>query len=476
MYEIEDLVLFRDYQVETLTLFLNADPKITPPNLVIQGYSGTGKTYTLQQFFALNQGFLTVWLEPIELVTWKPFMQAVARAIQSKLKSTFTAVRLPDYDPLDVEEPFLLVKFLSNLFENYQSFLEDPICIFLICDGFDSLQDLDAALFLKFISLHELIPMDSKLQLKIIYTVQDIAFVERYSSHNLPLIIFPRYNMEQITDILIFTRSQELIESEPLSQKVLQGQIDECTDDEFLGVAINFIKLIVQAFHSYTGNDISSLNDLIDFKWEKYVSKINRQNVFDPLRLYRSAIGIFLSTDDSFNADYPDDNQIKGENEATQTYELSPISKYLLIAAYICSYLEPRYDSSVFSRKSHVKTGRVSYGRRKKMETNPRYLQPSLFSMERLLAVFQAIFPVETKAQRGSLASMKEDSLMRANVEVFQNLAELHSLKLVATTVNKNIDFLNYKVKWKVNVPWEIVSEVSKSVNFDVGQYFIGDG
>ena len=109
------------------------------------------------------------------------------------------------------------------------------------------------------------------------------------------------------------------------------------------------------------------------------------------------------------------------------------------------------------------------------METNPRYLQPSLFSVERLLAVFQAIFPVDTKAQRGSLASLKEDSLMRANVEVFQNLAELHSLKLVATTVSKNIDFLNYKVKWKVNVPWEIVSEVSKSVNFDVGQYFIGD-
>lgn len=476
MSEINDLVLFRDYQIETLSSFLHADPKITPPNLVIQGYSSTGKTHTLQQFFAVNHFLINVWLEPIELVTWKPFMQAVARIIQNKLKSIFHNVKTPDYDPLDVEEPYLLVKFLNNLFENYQSLLQDPICIFLVCDGFDSLQDLDAALFHKFVSLHELISVDLKIQLRIIYTIQDMAFIERYSSLCLPLVVFPRYTMDQIIDILIFTRAQELIESQKLREKVLQGQIDECSDDEFLSVAINFIKLIVQAFHSYTGNNISTLNDLIDFKWESYVDKINRQNIFDPLGLYRSAIAIFLTTDDSLNADFPENSHQKSENEATQTYELSPISKYLLIAAYICSYLEPRYDSSVFSRKSHVKTGRVSYGRRKKMEINPRYLQPSIFSVERLLAVFQAIFPIDTKAQRGSLASLKEDSLMRANVEVFQNLAELHSLKLLATTVGKNIDFLNYKVKWKVNVPWEIVSEVSKSVNFDVGQYFTGEG
>lgn len=108
------------------------------------------------------------------------------------------------------------------------------------------------------------------------------------------------------------------------------------------------------------------------------------------------------------------------------------------------------------------------------METNPRYLQPSIFPLERLLAIFQAIFPVERKAESGSLAFLKEEPLIKANVEVFQNLAELHSLKLISTTVGRNIDFLNYKIKWRVNVPWEIINEVGKSVDFDVGQYFGG--
>lgn len=178
---------------------------------------------------------------------------------------------------------------------------------------------------------------------------------------------------------------------------------------------------------------------------------------------------IFLATGDTF-ADEQD--VVESFNESSQTYELSLISKYLLIAAYICSYLEPRYDSNVFSKRSYLKAGRTSYGRRKKMETNPRYLQPSLFHIERLLAVFQAIFPMERIAKSGSLASLREEPLIKANVEVFQNLAELHTLRMVSTTVSKNIDFLSHKMKWKVNVPWEIVNEVAKSVKFDIGQYF----
>ena len=37
--------------------------------------------------------------------------------------------------------------------------------MFLILDGFDSLQDLDAALFNKYIKLNELLPKDSKINI-----------------------------------------------------------------------------------------------------------------------------------------------------------------------------------------------------------------------------------------------------------------------------------------------------------------------
>lgn len=447
---------------------MHKDPDITSPNLIIQGNSSSGKTYTLKKFFEANPLLVNAWLEPIELVSWKPFMQAVVRSIQHKLRTLFPEVKYQEFDSLEVEEPFLLVKALDHIFSQYSS-LPNGISFFLICDGFDRLQDLDAALFHKFIKFHELISPDTKIHLKLIYTIREMAFVEKYSSYCLPTIIFPSYNIEEVTDILVFTRAEDLIMSCALREKVIKEGIEECTDEEFLNVAVNYIKLIVQSFHSYTGNNIVALNDFIDFKWGAYAKEITKENIFDPLALYRSTMKIFLATGDTF-ADEQD--VVESFNESSQTYELSLISKYLLIAAYICSYLEPRYDSNVFSKRSYLKAGRTSYGRRKKMETNPRYLQPSLFHIERLLAVFQAIFPMERIAKSGSLASLREEPLIKANVEVFQNLAELHTLRMVSTTVSKNIDFLSHKMKWKVNVPWEIVNEVAKSVKFDIGQYF----
>ncbi|QLG70174.1 hypothetical protein HG535_0A01130 [Zygotorulaspora mrakii] len=463
-------VLFRDYQLKSVAAFVHGDPTIACPNLIIQGNSSSGKTYVLQKFFEANPSLINAWLEPIELVSWKPLLQAVVRSVQNKLKILFCDLAHKECDPLEVEEPFLLVKALWNIFSQYDS-LPTDINFFLVLDGFDRLQDLDAALFNKFIKFHELINTKSKIHLKLIYMIQDIAFVERYSSHCLPMIVFPSYSIEQIIEILIFTRVEQLVMSNTLRERIIKQGVEECTDEQFVSVAANYIKLIVQAFHSYTGNNINALNDFIDFKWHSYVQKITKENIFDPLALYRSSINLFLTTDDSFVED--EDNR-DNYNEPSQTYELSAISKYLLIAAYICSYLGPRYDSNVFSRRSYLKSGRSSYGRRKKMETNPRYLQPSLFHLERLFAIFQAIFPVERTTESGSLASLREEALIRANVEVFQNLAELHVLKMVSTTVTKNIDFLSHKTKWKVNVPWEIVLEVAKSVNFDISQYFSG--
>ncbi|CAI5016423.1 BBT_HP_G0129600.mRNA.1.CDS.1 [Saccharomyces cerevisiae] len=467
-------VAFREYQTNCLASYISADPDITPPNLILQGYSGTGKTYTLKKYFNANPNLHAVWLEPVELVSWKPLLQAIARTVQYKLKTLYPNIPTTDYDPLQVEEPFLLVKTLHNIFVQYES-LQEKTCLFLILDGFDSLQDLDAALFNKYIKLNELLPKDSKINIKFIYTMLETSFLQRYSTHCIPTVMFPRYNVDEVSTILVMSRCGELMEDSCLRKRIIEEQITDCTDDQFQNVAANFIHLIVQAFHSYTGNDIFALNDLIDFKWPKYVSRITKENIFEPLALYKSAIKLFLSTDDNLSENGQGESAIttnRDDLENSQTYDLSIISKYLLIASYICSYLEPRYDASIFSRKTRIIQGRAAYGRRKKKEVNPRYLQPSLFAIERLLAIFQAIFPIQGKAESGSLSALREESLMKANIEVFQNLSELHTLKLIATTMNKNIDYLSPKVRWKVNVPWEIIKEISESVHFNISDYF----
>lgn len=467
MVEDTDIpVLFREYQWNSLGHFINEDPDLTPPNVIIQGYSGTGKTFTLQKFLESKQNLVYAWLQPIEVVSWKPLFQAIARSTQQVLMDKFPGLQYKEYDPMAVEEPSISIRYLTNLFAHYDS-LSERIPLYIIYDGFDSLKDIDSQLLYKVLKLHELLPKDSKIVLKSVFTVRDISFVHRYSTNSLPLIIFPRYTIEQIIEILILTRTQELINSNFMQQQLKSMEDIEVSVDLLEKLAINFIQLIVQSFQSYTGNDVFALNDLIDFKWPQYIKNINSMNIFDPLALYRATVKVFVTTGDGLleNEEMVEDDD---NNDVEQTYELSKISKYLLIAAYFCSYIEAKYDTSIFSKRAT----KTASSRRKKKDQNPRYLQPSFFYIERLLAIFQSIYPMESEVPRGSLASLKSEELIHSNVEVFQNLSELFSLKLIACTTAKNLDMLSHKIKWRVNVPWEIILEIADSVNFNIAEYF----
>ncbi|KAJ9571964.1 AAA ATPase domain [Nakaseomyces glabratus] len=463
------VVLFRDYQLELLDSLIDVDSTLTTPNLILQGYSGTGKTLTLRKVFELKPDIINVWLDPIEVVSWKPLFQAIARSTQQRLMQKYPGLQDKEYDPMAVEEPSFLVKYLIKLFSHYKE-LPEKIPLYIVYDGFDSLQDLDSQILYKLLKLHELLPNDNAIVMKSIYTVRDLNFVNRYSSNAIPMVVFPRYNLDEIIKILILTRAQELVGSSFL---VMQLELlDECeyTDESLEKVAVNFIQLIVQAFHSYTGNDIYALNDLIDFKWPLYLKNLDKNNILDPLALYRANVRLFITTDDSLKNDFNDTYEDYSDTAMTQTYELSNISKYLLIAAYFCSYIETKFDIGIFSKRG----SKAANSKRKKKEQNPRYLQPSFFYIERLLAIFQSIYPLEIEVPKGSLAALKVDDLMKSNVEVFQNLAELFSLKLITCSSSKNLDVLGNKIKWRVNIPWEIISEIASSVSFDISEYFSG--
>ncbi|CCF58942.1 hypothetical protein KAFR_0F03460 [Kazachstania africana CBS 2517] len=469
---IPEDIPFRGYQLKALGSFITTDPEISQSNLFISGYSGTGKTHVLKKFFELNSEHLVyAFLNPVELVSWKPLFQAVARVIQSTLNARDDSAST-SMDPLRVEEPYHLVNFVEHTFKTHST-AKGSITFYLVLDGFDSLQDVDFQLLLKFLKINELITQGD---LKIIYTVQDPSFLQKYASFSIPKIVFPRYNQTEINKVLQTAKVDDLSNSTVFHEKLNSFDNGTISTEICKNFVYNFINLIVQTFHSYTGNNIFALSDLIDLKWPSYLTYTNENNFFDPIALYKSSLPLFLRTDDGLQDDSLKSVQLSGSKNTDQTYELSTIAKYLLISAYFCSYLEPKYDLSIFSKKSYIKAGRSAYGRRKRAKTNPRHLQPSLFAIERLLAIFQSIFPSDellSTNEVGSLSSLlDEEVLIRANVEVFQNLAELNSLKLIMTTNIKNIDFLSYKMKWKVNVPWEIIVEIADSINFDISQYF----
>lgn len=466
-------VKFREQQAMLLASYTNSDPNLSFPHVILLGYSGSGKSFVLEKHFEANSYLHHIYLRPIELVYWKALTQAIARNVQAKLRQIYPEVTYPEYDPSQVEESYLLIKFLNNLFSQYNDKIDNPICLYVVVDKLDSLNDLDAMIFNQMAKLHEYIDLESKICLKFIYTINDPSFVERYSTQFIPTIVFQRYTMEEILDILTLSRAKSLVESQALKNKLEEQRIEGITDKDLQNIAKNFIQLILQSFHSYTGNDLNALNDLIDFKWSFYVDNITQNTWDDPLELYRRSNQLFSRTEDVLEHKSQSDDEDMDENLITaHTYELSTISKYLLISSFLCSYIDSKYDIALFAKKQHLSARKGAMANRKESEMDPTLRQPALFSVERVLAIFQAIYPVAHKNTRGSLSALQEDRHIRANVEVFQNFTELYTLKLISTTVSKNIDFLSSKLKWKVNIPWEIIREISDSVQFPISDYF----
>lgn len=477
-------VHFRQYQVDAIASFLNNDPTISNTNLFIQGASGTGKSYTIENFQKLNNdnNMILVMVNSKESVTWKPLIQSVARNVQFKFLELFPKF-FQDFDmldPLRIENPFHLIDFF-NLFLKRLATLQssnstDEIntkigSIFVVFDGFDSLQDIDATLLLKFLKLNELIDDSIPIQLKTIFIIKDIEFLNRYASFNIQTVIFPRYNYNEFLKILIIMKF-ETMKADLLYHLIKNLKLDpKKVDDKIIAdQIINFITIMVQSFHMYTGNNIIVMDNLIMLKWDSYLQNLDETNYNDPVALYRANIKLFTSTDDTFTGNSSDSALEQTiQNDEQQNYELSDIAKYLLIAAYYCSYIDSKYDMTILSRKKLTRSGRDVFSRKKNTE---KMIHPAVFYLERLLAVFQAIYPIERTSKTGSLASLLEEPLITANVEVMQNLAELLTLKLITATSKRHSDILSYATRYKINVPWEVISEVAKSVKFAIGQYF----
>ena len=175
-------IKFREYQAQTLSSFISQNHNHSVPHLFLQGYESTGKTYTITKFFACNPQLTSVTLRPEESVTWKLLIQSMARSIQYKLCDLYPTRRVQlrtNLDPLSVEEPFHLINFLTKMFTILSN---ESRQIFIIFDGLDTLQDIDATLLLKFLKLNELLSHQfDNFKLKMIYLIRDANFIARYS-------------------------------------------------------------------------------------------------------------------------------------------------------------------------------------------------------------------------------------------------------------------------------------------------------
>lgn len=150
-------------------------------------------------------------------------------------------------------------------------------------------------------------------------------------------------------------------------------------------------------------------------------------------------------------------------------------ARMLLLAAYLAAHNAPRHDVTLFS------TFHTRQRRRRAPQANARghrkiarkLLGAHSFVLERMLAVFAAVRAEWLPDARLGLARVGLDG------DVGVGMATLVSLRLLsrvgggAAAAAAGADVMDRGGKWRVNVGWEVVRAVGRSIGVEVEEWLI---
>ena len=148
---------------------------------------------------------------------------------------------------------------------------------------------------------------------------------------------------------------------------------------------------------------------------------------------------------------------------------LPATARLLLLSAYLASHNATKHDLTLFSTHHHGRRRRrggflAGAGRRGKHRKIPRKLLGAhAFVLERMLAIFAA---VRSEWAPGAVSAADMDG------DVAMALATLASLRLLLR-VGGGGDLMDRGGKWRVNVGWEVVRALGRSVAVELEEWLI---
>ncbi|KAI1495304.1 origin recognition complex subunit 5 C-terminus-domain-containing protein [Biscogniauxia mediterranea] len=192
---------------------------------------------------------------------------------------------------------------------------------------------------------------------------------------------------------------------------------------------------------------------------------------------------------------------------------LPPTARLLLISAYLASHNAPRHDTTIFSTwhqsSSSSRRGgsavRTRHPRSKHRKIARKLLGPGVFVLERMVAVYAALTS-EHSGRRALLSDHHHHDNNNANnnnsssennsgvdADVGMALATLASLRLLVRVGGAGASSSSFAVeggggggggglggadmdrggKWRVNVGWEVVRGVGRSMGIEVEEWLV---
>lgn len=142
-------------------------------------------------------------------------------------------------------------------------------------------------------------------------------------------------------------------------------------------------------------------------------------------------------------------------------------ARVLLLCAYLASHNAPRHDVTLFSTHHQRRRRRASHKQGGHKRIARKLLGAHAFVLERMLAIFAAVRTewIEEKRPAGT-------SSRGVDGDVGVALATLASLRLLSR-VGVGGDVMDRGGKWRVNVGWEVVRGVGRSMGVEVEEWLI---
>lgn len=152
-------------------------------------------------------------------------------------------------------------------------------------------------------------------------------------------------------------------------------------------------------------------------------------------------------------------------NTAATLAALLPITaRVLLVAAYLASHNPARHDLTLFSTYHHGRRKRRGGPRTKHRKIARKLLGAQAFVLERMMAIFVTV--------RGEWGLGGTAAAAGADADVGMAIATLSSLRLLVR-IGGGGDPLDKGSKWRVNVGWEVVRGLGRSMGFEVEEWLI---
>lgn len=455
----------RQSQIRALTTLI--DPNAAPcRNCIVHGSEATGKSALVAALLDELSGphgnaddqdgdevaFQTQYaiINSLECVTGRHLFETTLRKVAD-------AVGLRSFSPR-CENLAQLTYELSKILKHPP---QPPRRHFvLVLDSIDRQREASLTLLPALARLSEIIP--SMTTVFILTNPPPNAFMNTLVTH----VHFPNYHKADFVNILSITPPQTLPNSTPAETSDLWAR---------------FCAAVHDALTKSAARTLPAFRLACDSLWRRFTAPIREGNLgpkdFSKLLI---AARVHFQDESLLNpgiiARHDNKPQVMGNlAPASNIAALLPTTaRILLVAAYLASHNAPRHDLTLFSTYHHGKRkrrgGGLSVGGGAARTTGPRskhrkiarkLLGSPAFVLERMMAIFTAV-----RIEWGIGAGSADDA------DVAMALATLSSLRLLIR-VGGGGDPLDRGGKWRVNLGWETVRGLGRSMGVEVEEWLI---